>query len=245
MRLKAFAGETHQGPRLDINEDTYDYDIVNNIFMVFDGFGGAGLGDQCVLSLKENVKKNFLDFSSDPNATLPFFYSPRYLVEGNALINSMLFAHEAIFKANLVKEVSMRAGASGVIAVQTETLLTVASVGNCLALLVRHGKPHSIFTPDNYESLSLDLSQKHLSTMPTAAFGLYPDLYYQLKEIRLQEEDYIVFMTDGVYARLDSSEIASVVINPKLDNKSKIRELFRLANSRGNLDNQTVFLCEY
>lgn len=245
MRLKAFAGETHQGPRLEINEDTYDYDLINNIFMIFDGFGGAGVGDQCVINLKENIKKNYLHFSDDPNATLPFFYSPRYLAEGNALINSMLFSHEKQFKTNLEKEIPYRGGASGIIAAQTETLLTIASVGNCLALLIRHGKASPIFVPDNFESLSLDTSTKHLATMPSAGFGLYPDLYYQLKEIRLQESDHIVFLTDGVYARLENSEITSIVLNPKLDNKSKIRELFKLSNSRGNIDNQTAFIFEY
>lgn len=245
MRLKAFAGETYQGPKLNINEDIYDYDIINNLFMIFDGFGGSGIGDQCVLNLKENIKKNYLSFSSDPDATFPFFYSPRYLVEGNALINSMLYSHSFQLNENSSKEISARGGASGIMVAQVETLLTMASVGNCQAYLIRQGKIQSIFSPDNFEMLNLDSSQRHLATLPTSGFGLYPDLSYQIKEVRIKEMDTIVLLTDGIYARLDHSEILGIMINPKLDNKSKIREAMKLANTRGNLDNQTAFIMEY
>jgi serine/threonine protein phosphatase PrpC len=57
MRLKTFSAKTHQGPYLETNEDGYDFDFENNLFMVFDGFGGSGIGDRIVENLKNEIKK--------------------------------------------------------------------------------------------------------------------------------------------------------------------------------------------
>lgn len=245
MRLRSISCETSQGPHLQINEDSYDYNLEMNLFMIFDGFGGAGIGDKCTQELKEAFKKNFFHFSKDENATLPFFYSPRYLVEGNALVNAALVSHKKIYENNLTKETPYRAGASAIIFTQTETLLTFLSIGNCVAYLVRRGKATLLMKPDNLETLSLSDGESIFSTQPVSAFGLYPDLYYQIKDLRIQEHDSILLLTDGVYSRLHEHEISSVVTNSRFSPREKISELMKLANMRGNLDNQTALLCEY
>ena len=100
MDLKIFSAETHQGPYLNINEDGCDYDFSNNIYMILDGFGGSGVGDKVVREIKDNIKRFYTQIASDINATMPFFYSPKYLIEGNALINSLIFCsfHKLLHK---------------------------------------------------------------------------------------------------------------------------------------------------
>ena len=56
MRLKAYAAQTHQGPYLQVNEDGYDFDFDHELFMIFDGFGGSGVGDKAVDKLKQDIR---------------------------------------------------------------------------------------------------------------------------------------------------------------------------------------------
>lgn len=245
MKLKSFTAQSDQGPFLQINEDAYDFDIENDLFMLFDGFGGVGCGDIAVTQLKENIKKFYTQITADPDSTLPFFYSPKYLIEGNALVNAMLYTHDSLVRENFKKEIALRAGASGIFAAKAESVLTLSSVGNCIAYLYRRGSLKKIFIEDSFKFLSNDDYESHLKTMPLSGFGLFPDLYYQVKEIRLFEDDKVLLMTDGAYGRLNEDEIRDIISNPKIENKSKITELFSLSNSRGNMDNQSVMILEF
>lgn len=245
MRLKSLSAHSDQGPFLEINEDSYDFDLDNNLFMLLDGFGGVGVGDLAITALKENIKKFYTQISEDPDATLPFFFSPKYLLEGNALINAMLYSHNLLVKENMKKEVSERAGASGIVMSKSESIMTLASVGNCTSYLYRKGIFKKIFIEDSFNFLSNDSYEGHLKTMPLSGFGLFPDLYYQVKEVRLFEDDLLVLLSDGVYARLDESEIKDIISNPKIEPKQKISELFAKANSRGNIDNQSAMILEF
>jgi serine/threonine protein phosphatase PrpC len=245
MRLKSFTAQSDQGPFLQINEDAYDFDLENNLFMVLDGFGGAGSGDIAVNKLKENIKKFYTDISSDPDCTLPFFYSPKYLIEGNALVNAMIYSHNALMRSNASREVATRAGASGLFAALGESILTLSAVGNCTAFLYRKGKFQKIFLEDSFSLLSTDNYDAHLKSMPLSGFGLFPDLYYQVKEVRVASGDLVVLMTDGVYSRVEEDEIKAIVSNPSAIQKEKILELFALSNKRGNLDNQTTMILEF
>ena len=53
ISLKGFSSKTHQGPFLQTNEDDIDVDLINDLFLIFDGFGGAGIGDRTVGVIKE------------------------------------------------------------------------------------------------------------------------------------------------------------------------------------------------
>lgn len=245
MRLKSFSAHSDQGPFLQINEDSYDFDLDNNLYMILDGFGGVGVGDIAISTLKENIKKFYTQVSEDPDATLPFFFSPKYLLEGNALINSILYSHNLLAKDNMKKEISERAGASGIIMSKAESIMTLASVGNCTAYIYRKGIFKKIFIEDSFKFLSNDDYESHLKTMPLSGFGLFPDLYYQVKEVRLFDGDLLVLMSDGVYARLEEDEIKDIISNSKMEPKKKISELFGMANNRGNIDNQTAMILEF
>ena len=96
IELKSYAMLSHQGPYLNVNEDTAEADIVNNMFLVIDGFGGAGIGDEVALLVKDILKKAYKKISVDPDSTLPFYYSHKYLLEANALINALFNAHNEV-----------------------------------------------------------------------------------------------------------------------------------------------------
>ncbi len=245
MDIKNFSAETNQGPFLNINEDGFEFNFDDNIFMVFDGFGGNGVGDKAVAELKKNIIKFYNNFVIDRNATLPFFYSPKYLLEGNALINSALFSHAELYKQNSSKDISSRAGATGIIGALSESVFSLLSVGNCRAYLARKGQITSIFSDDSFQYLGQDSFQSHFRNIPLAGFGLFPDLHYQVREVRVTPGDKILFITDGVYGRLEEVELLDAMSRQTIDIKNKVHELFDLANRRGNLDNQTCMIIEF
>ncbi|MBL7663707.1 MAG: SpoIIE family protein phosphatase [Bacteriovoracaceae bacterium] len=244
MKIKSCVAETHQGPFLQINEDGYDFDVAKGIYFILDGFGGSGVGDKCVDKIKENIKKYYGKMSSDPDATLPFYFSNRYEVEGNALINSVFQIHKNIYRENLQADIMARAGASGSFVACSEELLTTLSIGNTMLKVYREGKLINVTEPDSFRLLNPNDHESFFSTTPLSGIGLYQELHFQVREIKLQENDLVLMMTDGVYARLDDSQILHA-LSQSSDLRKAANTLFNLSNTRGNLDNQTVMILQF
>jgi serine/threonine protein phosphatase PrpC len=245
IKLKSYSAKTNQGPFLQVNEDNFEIDLVNKMFLLFDGFGGAGIGDLAVQSLKKNIKNFYTKFSDDPDSTMPFFYSHKYNLEGNALINSMHNAQKLLVNENKAKEISLRGGSSVIAAVQSENLVITASTGNCLTTLYRKGHLEVVNYPDSLEFLSGEKYNSNLQTTPLSGFGLFEDLHLSIKEIRPMDGDLLILMTDGVYSRINNEELKYIIEKPGMYLPEKIDELFDLANSHGNLDNQSIVFLQF
>lgn len=245
MRLKAYAAQTHQGPYLQVNEDAYDFDFDNDLYMVLDGFGGSGIGDRAVEKLKQEIKTFYTQISDDPNATMPLYYNPRNLLEGNALLNSLMNAHQNLLKNNSDKPVNQRAGSSAIVAVRADTILILAGIGNCCAYHFRKGTLTKIIAEDTFQNLGKDQFEVTFRTSPMNAIGMYPELGHQLREVRLDEGDKVILLTDGVYAHLTEDEILYTLNKFAPDANERVNSLLKLSNSRGNTDNQTAMILEF
>lgn len=245
MRLKAYAAQTHQGPYLQVNEDGYDFDFENELFMVVDGFGGSGFGDRATEKLKNEIKTFYTQISDDPNATMPLYYNPRNLLEGNAILNSMMNAHQNLLRSNLEKPVNQRAGASAIVAVKADSLMVLVGVGNCCAYHFRKGKLSKVIVEDTFQYLSKDQFDLRFRTSPMNAIGMYPELGHQMREVRLAEGDKIILLTDGVYAQLNDDELLYTLNKSSPDANERVNSLLKLSNSRGNTDNQTAMILEF
>ncbi len=245
MRLKSYAAQTHQGPYLQVNEDAYDFDFENELYMILDGFGGSGVGDKAVERLKQDIKNFYTHISDDPNATMPLYYNPKNLLEGNAILNSMMNAHQFLMKENSEKPVNQRAGASAIIAVKADSLLVMVGVGNCTAYHFRQGKLSKIIQEETFQYLSKDQFDFKFRTTPMNAIGMYPEMGFQLREIRLAEGDKVILLTDGVYAQIKEEELLYALNKTATDSQERINSLLKLSNSRGNTDNQTAMILEF
>jgi serine/threonine protein phosphatase PrpC len=245
MKLKAYAAYTHQGPYLQVNEDGYEFDFENELFMIFDGFGGSGVGDLAVDKVKNEIKKFYTHLSDDPNATMPLYYNPKNLLEGNAILNAMMNAHFNLFKSNSDKPVNKRAGVSAITAVRAESLLILVGIGNCSAYHFRQGKLSKLLNEDTIQHLAKDGFDHRFRSSPMNAIGMYPELGFSMKEIRLAERDKVLLLTDGVYANLNEEEIQYALNMSTPDAQERINSLLKLSNSRGNLDNQTAMILEF
>lgn len=245
MRLKAYAAQTHQGPYLQVNEDGYDFDFENELFMILDGFGGSGVGDRAVDKLKQEIKTFYTQISDDPNATMPLYYNPRNLLEGNAILNSLMNAHQNLLRSNSEKPINQRAGASAVVAVKADSMLILVGIGNCCGYHFRQGKLSKIVSEDTFQYLSKEQFDTKFRTSPMNALGMYPELGHQMREVRLAEGDKVILMSDGVYAQLTEDELLYTLNKSSPDANERINNLLKLSNSRGNTDNQTAMILEF
>ncbi|AUN99846.1 hypothetical protein C0V70_17400 [Bacteriovorax stolpii] len=245
IELKSYGMQTHQGPHLNLNEDLVEADLVNNLFMVVDGFGGSNIGDRVAMMVRDSLKRSYTKIAIDPEATLPFFYSHKYLIEGNALINAFHTAHQNVNRDNEQKSMDNRGGASVIAAALAENILTLVSTGNCVAYLYRKGHLTVEVLPDSLSSLSRDTFQSHLHSVPMSGIGLFEDLHYSVRELKVTEGDLVVLLTDGAYSRLSADEIKYTIEKNLESEMEAIKELFRLSNDRGNLDNQSAIILQF
>ena len=245
VNLKEYIALTKSGPFLQINEDIVDVDLVNQLFLLLDGFGGSGIGDRAVEKLRQDIKSFYSSSGNDPDATMPFNFSHKYLIEGNILINSVCYAHERIKQENNQREMSERAGASGVLGVMAENIITFLGTGNVLAFLYRKESLCLVCPPDNLERVSGASAQRQFCTSPASGFGVFDKLYFNISELKVLEGDLILIFSDGIYSRIGESELEDM-LKKSSNGHSKIAEdLMELANSRGNMDNQSAILLQF
>ena len=245
IKLKSYSANTNQGPFLQVNEDDIDIDLANKLFLIFDGYGGTNIGNNCVQSLKKDIKTFYTKFGDDPNATMPFFYSPKYNLEGNALINALHSAHKSLKDENMKKEYGLRGGASMIGGGLSDQLLTLVSIGNCTSFLYRKNHLEIITIPDSLATLTQEKYMAHMQTSPLSGMGLFEDLQMEVKELKLIEDDMVILMTDGAYSRINNEELKSIIEGHESNLAKKIDEVFTLSNTRGNLDNQSCIFLQF
>ncbi|OIQ15705.1 MAG: hypothetical protein BM556_17265 [Bacteriovorax sp. MedPE-SWde] len=240
--IQSYFAKTHQGPYLNLNEDDILVDLENRIFAVFDGFGGSGIGDQAVDLTKKKVEGFFAKVSSDPDSTMPYYYSHKYLLETNALINATHLAHESLINDNKNREMNERGGVASLVAMLSENILSIVSVGNCAAFLYRNGRVSLISSPDCISPIGSIEQNLTNRTFPLSGLGLYDDLSPKVWEVNLSAGDKVILLTDGIYSRLGLDDIRLCLDSSLVDEHESVRSLIVQANDRGNLDNQSAII---
>ncbi len=246
--IKEYYAKTDQGPHLKVNEDNYFFDLGNLIFGACDAFGGSNIGDEALALLIKNLTTNFTKFSSDPDATLPFFYNSKFMLEANALINSLHQCHRQLVQNNLAASLGKRAGMSGIFATLSGDVLTTVSLGNLILLYEQNKKlrvhiPPEVLTPNyfghNPNSILSDM-------YPLNAIGLHEDLIYYVKELKVHAGDKLYILSDGIYPFFELDELESFVTHAELKKPSVlVNHLINEANLRGKTDNQTALVVEF
>ncbi len=249
MDVKRYYANTTQGPYLNLNEDTCLCDLENQLYMVIDGFGGAGIGDRAANLVKEQLKSFYIKTTEDIDATMPFYFNFHYNLELNALVNALICSHRLLLKDNEEKKISQRAGVSGIFACQSKGILNIISVGSSFCYLLRDEELIRVFAHEHDFSLlnnSREINDPLASKIPYSALGMYYQLDYSVKEVKVQPGDCLLLATDGALDRLDKHQIQRILLNISNDNlMSSLQSLFNSNNSSGNKDNQSAIILEY
>ncbi len=245
MEIKKLLSKTDQGPFLDINQDGYLQDLGKNIFIVADSFGGSGIAEVALKKTLDAIRDNYQKLTADRDKTLPFFYSHMYLMETNSLINSVLIAHKKLLKANAEKKLEARAGISLTCIIVFEDNMTIMQVGNCSSYVYRENSLSKIFEEDSLFLQGGREKTTGLKSVPSSALGLYPDLYYQIRELKMKKDDRYILFTDGVGNYVTEVDLVSAISHQEYNLREKIDHFIHLANQRGNQDNQTAMIMQF
>jgi serine/threonine protein phosphatase PrpC len=246
--IKEYYAKTDQGPHLKINEDNYFFDMTNLTFGACDAFGGSNIGDLALKILLQSLTENFTKFSHDPEATMPFFYNSKFLLEANALINSLHQCHRQLVLSNLNTGLSKRAGVSGIFATLSGDVLTTVSLGNLILIYEQNKKltvhiPPEVMAPNYFGH---DKNTILCDMYPLNALGLHEDLIYYVKELKINPGDKLYILSDGIYPFFELSELEALVKHTDLKKPSDlVSHLLEQANLRGNTDNQTALVVEF
>ncbi len=243
--LKKVFHRTSKGPYLEVNEDLTDTDVDLNLYSILDGFGGVGISDIGLQKVVGNIKKRYTHISLDPDSTLPFYFSPRYVLETNALINSFYATHQEVWTENLKSDVKMRFGTSLASLAISDHFLSIVSVGNIKILLKREESLKEIVSPENFENYAAELNHSNkFLTLPTNAIGLFEDVHLNVIELKPLKNDRLLLLTDGAYSQLHNEDVLKFLSNSK-DSSDVVDTIFQMNNSKGNWDNQSALLLEF
>jgi serine/threonine protein phosphatase PrpC len=245
MNLKSYAVQSHSGPYLQLNEDLAEVDFLNGLYFIMDGYGGSGIGDKTVEFLSKKIKSFYTRIHGDPDSTLPFYFSHKYSIESNALINAAHFAHKSLVEENHGNAFDMRGGSSALMVAVSDNILGMVSTGNCRAYLFRKNGLTKIFEEDSHRNFFKEEHAAHFMSAPLSGFGLFEDIHLNATEIRVGEGDTVCMFTEGAYSRLTDEEIKYMLERKDFTPSDKIQNIFDLANERGNLINQTALILNF
>jgi serine/threonine protein phosphatase PrpC len=245
MLVNEFAAKSVSGPLLKINEDRYNFDPAQKIFGIVDSAGGAGIGDRRSKDLIESLSNHFFQMSKDKDATMPLYWSPRWTVEGNAFINAVLHCHQSAFVENQKKPWSQRALSSFVGGVLSGSTLTLVKSGTCQAYHYRAGQLVSLVIDDSLNHLIQFEHHPPFYQVPSACFGMFPDLHWTGLELRLAEGDGILICTSNVGQACSPSSLRYIFEGKNLRLSQRLDELMRDVNRKGNQFNQTILALQF
>jgi protein phosphatase len=180
-----------------IQEDAVLANQEKGIFVVADGFGGAGAGTLAAKTACAEIEKFLFKEAGDLEATLPFVLRSYFSLAGNVLFNALIHANRKIVELNKGKNIHEKGGASAIAAFLDGDLLAIANVGSCSASVVRDGKTQELVTPRSYGRLVDPFGDSKVDA-PLMALGMSEDLEPEIFEYRIKAGDVLIFHTDGV-----------------------------------------------
>ncbi|MCG3205974.1 MAG: Protein phosphatase PrpC [Elusimicrobia bacterium] len=246
-------GKTDKGRRRSNNEDSFFVEPDLGFMIVADGMGGHASGEVasqlattlCSEQLKRALKTGhvpvFFHVPNNPNL------DPRTRLLGD----SVKFSNQAVYEAAQTNPENHNMGTTLVAALWLDEKLAVANVGDSRLYLVHKGKlqlctnDHSFIQEQIDKGLLTpeDAEKSDLRNMLTRSIGINDDVEVDLKEIPVDEGDYILLCSDGLTKMLDNSQIESVFTSES-DPKNISEKLIELANNAGGGDNITVIVAQ-
>jgi serine/threonine protein phosphatase PrpC len=247
MRISS-CGRTDVGLARKHNEDCYDSDQQQGLYVVADGMGGHSHGE-IASRIAVDAIFNFIGDSSDGDITRSFVYDPGLQSHSNRLKNSVRVAHKEVLKA-IRKDGSLHGMGTTVVGLLLrDKVAAVAHVGDSRAYRVRD-RELKLLTQDhtwvNEQVAAGYLSQEQarihpLKNVVTRALGSEKDVVVDVNEVEVAAGDRYLLCSDGLTTMLSDEEIKE-----RLTAEAPLEEicdtLVNDANARGGLDNVTVLL---
>ena len=246
----AGAGRSDVGRRRDFNEDTFAVDLVNGLFAIADGMGGAAAGEVAssiaIATLTEYISRTASEASPDR----PFGWDDRLSGQANRLRSGILLANEKIYRTIEEHEEMKGMGTTLVAALARDSGVCVGHVGDSRVYLCRDGQLRQITSDHSWvnEQVSLGLLTREealrhpFRNVITRALGSREQVSADVTELPLSPGDRILLCSDGLTNMLDDRRILQVLGDHQRDYEAAAAELIRQANEAGGDDNITVIV---
>lgn len=241
-------GISDRGLARSHNEDCYEIDSRQNLFLVADGMGGHRHGEVAA-RLAVDTMRSFIERISEGDATWPFVPEPRLSEQGNLLKMAVRLAHDEVMGAIRADRRLSGMGTTVVGMLFGGDTISVAHVGDSRAYRIRDGSIE-LLTQDHtwvHEQvvagfLSDDQARVHpLKNVVTRALGGESELEVDVRDLTVTPGDTFILCSDGLTTMLDDEAIRKSFAD--CDSvKEAARNLVAEANARGGLDNVTVVI---
>lgn len=230
------------------NEDCFETDDHNQVYVVADGMGGHNHGEVASRVAVDSIRE-FIAQSIDRDGTLPIGYDANLLQHSNRLKRSIQVAHDQVLTAIREDGTLLGMGTTIVGAMLEEHVLAIAHVGDSRGYRLRHGKLE-LLTQDhtwvNEQVVAGYLSEEQAKTHPlknvvTRALGGDSEVMVDVTETEARDGDLFLLCSDGLTTMLSDQEI-----HERLIGDGSLEEICHRmvhdANARGGFDNVTVVL---
>jgi len=242
-------GVSHIGLVRKVNEDSfyfqdrYEYDKPY-LCIVADGMGGHNAGEIASKMAVSEVK-NFMEKALGKACD--------YQIEDykKLVTDAFLFANEKVYKRSIGNKTLSGMGTTLTLALIIKNNLIIGHVGDSRMYLIRNEKISKITEDHSYVAelikngtIKPEEAMHHpQKNLITRALGTSKDLKVDVKNMTINDGDFILICTDGLSNMLSDEEILDTIKSVK-DYKAICHELVNKANLNGGFDNVTVVVID-
>ncbi len=247
VRIEAF-GSTDVGLLRTHNEDYFDINEEDQVYVVADGMGGHNHGEVASQIAVETIL-GFIADTNDRDGTLPVGYDKNLKQHSNRLKRSIHLAHDEVLNAIRKDGSLLGMGTTVVGAMHDGAVISIAHVGDSRGYRLRDGHLELLTQDHTWVNeqvvagyLSEDQAKSHpLKNVVTRALGGDSEVVVDVIETLAEPGDLFLLCSDGLTTMLSDQEIHQRLTG-RQDLEDVCRRLIHDANARGGFDNITVVL---
>jgi len=242
-------GVSHIGLVRKVNEDSFycqeNYEYGKPyLCIVADGMGGHNAGEIASKMAVSEVK----DFMERALENCSHYNTEDYK---KLVRDAFLYANESVYNLSKENMACSGMGTTLTLALIVENNLIIGHVGDSRMYLVKNDKISKVTEDHSYVAELIkngtikpeEASHHPQKNLITRALGTSRDLEVDIKNITVNDGDFILICTDGLSNMLSDDEILNTIVNVK-EYKTICNELINKANTNGGLDNVTVIVIE-
>lgn len=233
------AGLSDVGRRRAANQDAFALLAEQGIALLADGMGGHARGDLASALAISAALRALIDSAPAPDRS--------GLPAAERLADAVAVANQAILASMATTPDADGMGTTLLAVLFTAGQLHVAHVGDSRLYRLRDGRLERLTTDQTVgELLAARGDARHgrppFANVLTQALGCEALVTPELHALETARDDLYLLCSDGLHGMLDKERIRLTLLNFGANLGAATRELVRLANERGGLDNITAVL---
>src|SRR3990167_7066864 len=235
---------SHEGER-QFNEDAYYADSDQKIYVVADGMGGVGLGNEAAKRSCFYVAEFLESMTQNKEATWAFERKEELTSFENIMRISLMLTNERIFQEGIEEFGKELMGSTLIGCFIQKNKIVFGGVGNSRAYFFRDGYLQQLNHNDTYAHDKRIVPARSEINIPLTVLGLREKIETVFTSERsLRENDQIVFLTDGVTAALKNDELQKILSHKTTDLHESCEKIIDQAYSKNSSDNATILILE-